>query len=70
MTQVKKFAELLESKINEAIDKYNTDFDKNIDKIGISTDTKKLSITSGSTDGASNVLLTTSATVANNLANV
>ncbi len=50
-----KFAELLQTKINDAIEKYNNAYDQDVAKISVMADGDKITITSGTTGGASGI---------------
>jgi flagellin len=54
-TTGEKFASLLQSKINDAIDNHNTAYDGNVAKVSVTADSNQITIKSGSTGGTSGI---------------
>ncbi|MBX4265169.1 flagellin N-terminal helical domain-containing protein [Clostridium estertheticum] len=62
-----KFADLLQTKINDGISSYNSANDKTIGNVTVSAKGNNISITSGSTGATSGIAMTTAASGADNL---
>lgn len=54
-TTGEKFAELLQTKINDAIEKYNNAYDENVASVSVTADNGDITIKSGTTGGTSSI---------------